>query len=68
MDMWCGDQDAFKPGTWMSVGMGDSFLCRTRQLEIHIRAKVGNSSCYSGELIDNCCFVTTLTGHNASNL
>ena len=35
---------------------------RVRQLEIHVRAMVGNSSCYSGELIHNCCLTTTLSG------
>ena len=50
----------------MSVVMGDSFLCSARQLKIHVRAMVGNSGGYSGELICNCC-LTTLRGHTASD-
>ena len=45
----------------MLVVMGDSFLLRVRQLEIHVRPMVGNNSVYSGELVTNCLLTTTLT-------
>ena len=37
----------------MLVVTGDSVLCRVRQLEIHVRATVGDSSNYNGKLICN---------------
>lgn len=48
--MCCGDEDLVK--ACISVVMGDSFS--VRQLEIHVRTTVGNSSSSSGELISNC--------------
>ena len=52
----------------MSVVTGDSFLCRARQLEILVRATVGNSSGFSAELIRNCCLTTTPRGRAATKL
>ena len=46
MDMWCRDEDAFKPGTGMYVSSTRGFLCRLRQLEIHVRAMVENNGGY----------------------
>ena len=45
--LWRG---AFKPPTqgWMLAATGDSFLCWARQLEVGVRATVGNSSDTSG--------------------
>lgn len=63
MDRCCGDEDLVK--ACISVVMGDSFS--VRQLEIHVRTTVGNSSSSCGELISNCCLMTTVRGHAASN-
>ena len=43
-----------------TVVTGDSFLCRVRQLEIHVRATVGNSGGYRREPICNCYLMATL--------
>lgn len=49
------------------VGTGDSFLCRVRQLEIRVRAMIGNSGSYRREPICNCGLMTTLRGQAVAN-
>ena len=47
----------------MSVVIGDVWV-GVRQLEIHVRAAVGNCGGYSGELIRKYCLTTTMRGHS----